>query len=164
MCVCVCVCWGVGGTLRSPSWAELLLLGSQGTDHPVPGPEEEQAWSGRWNRRGPTAHHSVLHIEDLAKDCSASQLSTLFFLDLKSSTQMDCPVTLAIKIYTHKADFLNQKQMLREEDIMACREQQSQLLSLSPGTHSKTSTTPHLANLRTENQRARALAGVVGGR
>lgn len=68
---------------------------------------------------------------------------------------MDRLITLAIKKETQSGFCFNQKQMLREKKVMAYREQQSQLPSLSPGNLSQTSTTPYAANLRTEKQRAR---------
>lgn len=55
---------------------------------------------------------------------------------------MEYLITLATKTYTCKADFFffNKKQMLRRKDVMMCREQKSQLLSLSPGILSETAT------------------------
>lgn len=49
--------------------------------------------------------------------------------------------------------------MLREKDVVACRAQHSQALSLSAGSHSQTSATPRPADLRTEKQGE----GVGGG-
>lgn len=86
-------------------------------------------------------------------------LHFISFLDLKSSTQLECLIMLAIKTYTRKADFSKSEANAQGKGRHGLRRTKSQLLSLPPGIHSQTSATPHPATLRPEKQRSGAGGG-----
>lgn len=95
----------------------MLLLASQGTQSTqggAPDTEEENALDredAAEKGQGKTASHSTWHMTVSGK-AEIRQRITLHpnsafhsFLDLKSLTQLECLITLAIKTDTHKADF-----------------------------------------------------------
>lgn len=130
--------------------------------HAAPGREEEKAFdraAGAEEDRARLApqHTTVTCKSKLRQGIPLHPNSPLHsFLDLPSSTNgLSAHVSYKNTEETQSGFCFNQKQMLSEKDVMECREHQSQLPSLSPGTLSQPSTAPHAANLRAEKQRAR---------
>ena len=92
----------------------MLLRASQGTQS-IQGEAQRRGFrQGRWSRvggqgkAGPAAQGARPCLANQRTDKGLLCIPTLHFipfLDLKSSTQLECLITLAIKTYTRKADF-----------------------------------------------------------
>lgn len=136
---------------------------SRSPDHPAPGAEEEKAFDRAAGaeeedrERLAPQHTTVTCKSKIRQGIPLHPNSPLHsFLDLPSSTNgLSAHVSYKNTEETQSGFCFHQKQMLREKDVTGCREHQSQLPSLSPGTLSQPSTAPHAANLRAEKQRAR---------
>lgn len=146
----------------------MLLRASQGTQSIQGEAQRRGLRQGRWGRvrgqgkEGPTAQGTRQCLAKQRTDKGLLCIPTLHFisfLDLKSSTQLECLIMLAIKTYTRKADFSKSEANAQGKGRHGLRRTKSQLLSLPPGIHSQTSATPHPATLRPEKQRSGAGGG-----
>lgn len=150
-CVYVCVCGGGRqvGTLRSPSCV-LKIYRPSSTRYK----EGEGLGQGRWNRRGPTAQHSILQMKDLTKGCSASQLSNSFLSRPKILNTNGLSGHVIYKNITYKTYFLKSEANAGGKGCHGMQGTTVTTIVFVPWHSLQTSATPHQANLRTEKQRA----------